>query len=566
MTEHADNPAPEGVQSIVTTPAAVGRVDAQLADLDDRIAAALQHSLAPNTWRAYAADWRHWSAWAGQVGVPALPAAPLDLARYLVAHAGQLAIGTLSRRLSAVSRAHVLAGHADPADDPAVREVLRGLRRQHGTARRPTPALWTSDVEGIIASTLTIPSPAGSGQGLAEVRDRAALLLAFTTALRRSELVALDVADLEPDPAGLVVHVRRSKTDQTGDGSYLGVAYATRPSLCAVRAVQAWLAAVATEQAEPVEELSGPLLQPVDRHGRLGARAPGGRRTDARLSGDAVRAAVVRRATAAGLTPSHGDRFFTAHSTRSGFATQAAANGATEAPIMAQGRWRSLQVARGYIRRRSVFTDLARSAARAAPARNRGGPRVPGRGGRRRADLRGGLAALQPAPRLGRLLPSDSRPATAAAAPGACAGRTAARRDDQRCAARRRSDDARARLAQLAGQALSRRRAGRVQLVLREAASDQSRRAAGWARPTDRPRPAAQPARRGVPLVPPLLPNRVATAAQAPAPAPFRVTCGRGVHRGRCRCRPRAATTQDADVARPRGPGPRWRRRRPRAT
>lgn len=98
------------------------------------MAAALRQALATNTWRAYAADWRHWSGWADQHQLPALPAESLDLARFLVAHAGTLAIGTLSRRLSAVSKAHLLAGAPDPTDDPAVREVLRGLRREHGTA------------------------------------------------------------------------------------------------------------------------------------------------------------------------------------------------------------------------------------------------------------------------------------------------------------------------------------------------------------------------------------------------------------------------------------------------
>lgn len=334
-----------------------------LDDLDVQVLHALQESLAPNTWRAYQADWRHWSAWTSEQQLPTLPAQPLDLARYLVAHAGNqpggLSVGTLTRRLSAISKTHLLAGQADPADDPAVREVLRGLRRQHGTAKRGAPPLWTSDIERIIAETRTVPSPAGPGQGLAELRDRALLLLAFTTALRRSELSALHISDLEPDPAGLVVHVRRSKTDQSGDGSYVGVPHASRPALCPVQATAEWLQALAERLGQPRPDPGGPLFRPVDRHDRLGSLGAHRHGPQARLSPDAIRAALIRRATAAGLTPSHGERFFTAHSTRSGFATQAAANGATEASIMAQGRWQSLQVARSYIRRGSVFTDNA---------------------------------------------------------------------------------------------------------------------------------------------------------------------------------------------------------------
>ncbi len=334
--------------------------DAELAHLDDRVETALRQALAPNTWRAYAADWRHWSTWAAGHDLPALPAVPLDLARYLVDHAGLLTIGTLTRRLSAVSKAHALSGHADPGDDPAVREVLRGLRREHGTAKRGAPPLWTSDVERIVTTTQTVLNTGwGTGQGSAEVRDRALLLLAFTSALRRSELAALDVADLEFDPAGLIVHIRRSKTDAAGEGAYIGIPHASRPQLCAVIAVNGWLDRLAALTNAERRELSGPLLRPVDRHGRLGSLGASRHGVSARLSEPAVRDAVVRRARAAGLSPAHGDRFFSAHSTRSGFATQAAANGASERSIMDQGRWKSLQVARSYIRRGSVFTDNA---------------------------------------------------------------------------------------------------------------------------------------------------------------------------------------------------------------
>jgi integrase len=288
-----------------------------------------------------------------------LPAQPLDLARYLVDQAPDRRIGTLTRRLSAIGKAHALAGHGDPTDDPAVREVLRGLRREHGNARTGAPPLWTSDIERIVDATYAVADQAhGAGQGSAEVRDRALLLLAFTSALRRSELSALDLADLEGDPAGLIVHIARSKTDQHGEGTYLGIPYAARPRLCAVTAVQAWHERL-TLLAGGTGSDGGPLFRPIDRHGRLGSLGASRHGPDARLSPAAIREVVIRRAVAAGLSPGHGQRFFTAHSTRAGFATQAAANGAGERAIMDQGRWRSLQVARTYIRRGSVFTDNA---------------------------------------------------------------------------------------------------------------------------------------------------------------------------------------------------------------
>ena len=114
-------------------PSAEPGTAAAVADLDDRVAAALRHALAPNTWRAYAADWRHWSAWARCYDTPAMPAEPVALARYLVDQATTTRVTTLTRRLSAIAKAHLLAGHDDPTGAPAVRGVLRGLRRERGT-------------------------------------------------------------------------------------------------------------------------------------------------------------------------------------------------------------------------------------------------------------------------------------------------------------------------------------------------------------------------------------------------------------------------------------------------
>ena len=192
---------------------------------------------------------------------PAMPAEPVALARYLVDQATTTRVTTLTRRLSAIAKAHLLAGHDDPTGAPAVRGVLRGLRRDRGTTQRGAPPLWTSDVERILAATHTVPNPTwGPGHGTAEVRDRALLLLAFTSALRRSELAALDVADLEPDPAGLVVHVTRGKTDQNAEGALVGIPHASRPRLCAVTAIDAWRLRLATLLDVDPAEADGPAV------------------------------------------------------------------------------------------------------------------------------------------------------------------------------------------------------------------------------------------------------------------------------------------------------------------
>lgn len=146
---------------------------------------------------------------------------------------------------------------------------------------------------------------------LAGVRDRALLLVGYMGAFRRSELVALDVEDLEDRPEGLALNLRRSKVDQEGHGRRKVLVYGSGPATCPVIALRAWLAQAAITE--------GPVFRPVDRHGRLGAR---------RLSGEAVADVVKRAARGSGLDPC----FFAGHSLRAGHVTQAKRNYARRAP------------------------------------------------------------------------------------------------------------------------------------------------------------------------------------------------------------------------------------------
>ena len=352
----ADIPAVSTVP-VVRTPGGAAAV----ADLDDRVAAALRHALAPNTWRAYAADWRHWSAWARSYDTPAMPAEPVALARYLADQATTTRITTLTRRLSAIAKAHLLPATTTrpaplrprraaraaprPRHHPARRAAAVDLRRRthpRRHAHRPEPDLGRG------------PGPRRSATGRcccwpSPRRCAAASSPPSTSPTSR------------PTRPGWSCTSSVARPTRT-PGALVGIPHASRPLLCAVAAIDAWRLRLATlldvDPADPVA-LTGPLFRPVDRRGRLGSLGASRHGPDARLSADAIRDVVVRRARTAGLSPAHGQRFFTAHSTRSGFATQAAANGASERAIMDQGRWRSLQVARGYIRRGSVFTDNA---------------------------------------------------------------------------------------------------------------------------------------------------------------------------------------------------------------
>jgi integrase len=173
------------------------------------------------------------------------------------------------------------------------------------------------------------------------LRDRALLLLGFAGAFRRSELVALDLDDLEFTPRGIRVTLRRSKTDQEAEGRPIGIPYGAMPETCPVGAVERWLAHVRSVLPDYDR---GPLFLRLDAGGRLRL---------ARLSDRGVARVVQRWAERAGLDPAR----FAGHSLRAGLATSAAAGGVSERAIMNQTGHRSLTIVRRYIRDGELFRD-----------------------------------------------------------------------------------------------------------------------------------------------------------------------------------------------------------------
>jgi integrase len=287
---------------------------------------------AANTRRAYRADWAAFTAWCAEHGLEPLPAAPTTLALYLTDQADVLKVSTLQRRLAGIGQAHRLAGHASPLDDARVRTVWRGIRRAKGTAQAGKAALLVADVRAMVA---VLPD------SLSGARDRALLLLGFVGAFRRAELVALDVADIQLVADGAIVTIRRSKTDQEGEGQKVGIPRGRHAETCPVDALTAWLEWSGIE--------AGPIFRPIDRYVRI---------RDQRLTDHAVARIVKRAAAAADLDPER----FAGHSLRAGLATSAAIAGVEERQIMAQTRHRSVTVARRYIRDGSLFRGNAAAA------------------------------------------------------------------------------------------------------------------------------------------------------------------------------------------------------------
>lgn len=277
------------------------------------------------TRRAYASDWRHFTQWCEERGLAVLPAVPVTVGLYLAAHADTLTVATLTRRLSAISTVHRLAGHHLPTRHPAIRDVLGGLRREKGSAPRRSEAMTTPLLINIV-------SKCDPGR-LIDLRDRALLLVGFAAALRRSEIVALDLADITITPQGLRIALRRSKGDQEGQGDVLPV-MRTGNASCPVLAFEDWIAAAVLTD--------GKAFRSVNRHGKVGES----------LSGHAVALIVKRRADLAGMADSNN---YAGHSLRSGFATAAAERGIEERVIARQTRHKSLTVLRTYIREGELF-------------------------------------------------------------------------------------------------------------------------------------------------------------------------------------------------------------------
>ena len=313
--------------ALVGLPTAPGALALPVAEVEAAASYAKAEKAAA-TRRAYKTDFAIFQAWCADRGASALPAEPATVAAFLAWEANrQTRPSTIGRRVAAIRYAHKLAGHDIPTDDERVRATMRGIRRAVGSApTKKTPA--TSD--RIMAMTPV------AGTRLADLRDRALLLLGFAGAFRRSELVALDIEDIEETKDGLRVMIRRGKTDQEGKGAVIAIVRGT--VACPVAAYKAWI--------EAANISTGPVFRPI---------AKGERLQEARLTDRSVAKIVKAHAARIGLDPAG----FSGHSLRSGFLTSAAARGASIFKMMDVSRHKSMDTLRGYVRDAELFRDHA---------------------------------------------------------------------------------------------------------------------------------------------------------------------------------------------------------------
>lgn len=301
----------------------------------------VRHAKSEKTRRAYLADWDHFQGWCREHSVSACPAEPRTVALYVTDLARSRKPSTIGRRLASISQYHQAACQPSPTSAVEVRVVMSGIRRKKGMAQLRKRPLLAQDL------TNALPAIPDTLLGL---RNRALLLIGFTGALRRSELVALrwdqihkvgwrSVEEIDPKAmGGLRIEIAKSKTDQEGEGRVIGIPFGENPAHCPVRALEAWRAASGLTD--------GAVFRVVGRANRV---------MEEPLSDKAVARLVKQVAAISGLNPAE----FSGHSLRAGLATSAAAAGASERSIMEQTGHRDLKTVRKYIRDGSLFRENA---------------------------------------------------------------------------------------------------------------------------------------------------------------------------------------------------------------
>ncbi|MGY6771361.1 site-specific integrase [Komagataeibacter sp. NFXK3] len=289
---------------------------------------------APETLRAYTHDWQAFCHWCDEHGTSPLPAAPPIVAAWLHSLAPRFSRSALNRRLAAIGYQHRMRGLEWSSGHAAIRTTLRAAGRVYGAPQKQAAALTSQELRKLVA-----PEHSKTVEALADLRDRALLLIGFAGALRRSELVALTTETVRIVGTGVKLHIAHSKTDPEHRGEDIFLPRGKHRETCPVLALERWL--------KKAEIMDGPLFRSINRWEQVGRDA---------LHPDAVRQILLRRARVAGLKVPSGERL-SPHGLRAGFVTEAFRANARDEQIMAHTRHRDLRSMRRYVRRARLDLD-----------------------------------------------------------------------------------------------------------------------------------------------------------------------------------------------------------------
>jgi len=281
----------------------------------------LKSSKALNTLRAYKADYKNFASFCLKNGFKPIPSEPKIISFYLTFLSKTSKFSTLKRRLASISVIHKLSGHYIDVKHPMITENLMGIKRIKGSYQKAKKPILINELKLIIK---VIDETKQSE--LRIIRDKALIFLGFSGGFRRSELVAINYEDVDFVLEGVKIFVKRSKTDQSGEGMTKGIPYFQDKKFCPVTALKSWI--------ETKNIKSGKIFN---------------------LSDKSVALIIKKYASIAGLDPNK----YGGHSLRSGFATSAAESGAEERNIMAMTGHKTTQMVRRYIQEANLFKNNA---------------------------------------------------------------------------------------------------------------------------------------------------------------------------------------------------------------
>jgi len=281
----------------------------------------LRNSKSPNTLRAYESDYKDFSTFCTKNNFSSLPADPKILSLYLTHLSQTSKFSTLKRRIASISVIHKLKGHYIDTKHPVIRENLLGIKRRKGSNQKAKKPILINDLKQIIDVIQTLKI-----REIRKVRDKALILIGFAGGFRRSELVALENDDIEFVREGVKIFVKRSKTDQSGEGMTKAIPSFDSTLYCPVLHLQDWMAKGKSENKKifPISDKSVALI-------------------------------IKKYANLAGLD---GNKY-AGHSLRSGFATSTAEAGAEERNIMSMTGHKTTQMVRRYIQEANLFKNNA---------------------------------------------------------------------------------------------------------------------------------------------------------------------------------------------------------------
>jgi len=302
--------------------------------LQDETLLNLQNSKANNTVRAYKSDFKDFGLFCAQNGFKSLPSEPKVVSLYLTyLSTKNIKMSTLKRRLVSIGVIHKLKGQYLDTKHPIIIENIMGIKRRKGSIQNGKKPLLINNLKLIINVI-----DKEKNEKIKKLRDRSIILIGFSGGFRRNEIVSLNYEDLDFVEEGLKINLRRSKTDQFGEGSVKGLPYFENSQYCPVVSLRKWI--------EISKINSGPLFRRFIKGSKL---------SDKRLSDQTVALLIKDYLKIAGIE----SRNYSGHSLRSGFATSAAKSGAEERSIMAMTGHKSTEMVRRYIKEANLFKNNA---------------------------------------------------------------------------------------------------------------------------------------------------------------------------------------------------------------